>query len=663
VAHQDAWVAKRTGLHLQHVQDRVAEPMISSAWNIPAYGSPDADYLNLASDVLASGKNSRLYKKLVYEMQVATSVSAGPDENAIAGQFEIQILTKPDADLAAVEATVQSVLKQFLAEGPTPEELEIAKVKEETQQVLQLDSVIEQADTLAQGQVFTGNPDQFSVSLARERSATVAQVKEASDRWLSDGEYRLEILPYPKLAAASSTVNRSTLPEIGKAEPLRMPTFERMTLKNGLKVVLAERHELPAIDMSLIVNAGYAADHSATPGTASMTASLLLDGTDKYNALQLSDQIDRLGLNVGAHAAVDTTTVTVSGLSSKLQPALDLLADVVQHPSFAADEVARQKKLQISTIEQEKSQPIGIAIRTLPPLLFGDQHPYGTPLTGSGRVASVEKMDRADLVRFHDQWFRPNNATLVIVGDTTLDQIRPMLETAFASWKQGTVPTLAIPEIATPVSHGIYLIDKPGALQSTIIAGTIAPAQSSSDEVALEMWNNILSGTFTGRLNMNLREDKHWSYGTHSQFIATKGQRPYVVLAAVQTDKTKESIVEMEKEIRDIVGSRPPSQQELQAAVDEATKSLPGSRETSSAVGAAIRSIISYHLPEDFYTTYAARADALQPAALETAAQQFFHPDQLVWVVVGDRAKVESGLQQLDLGPVHLLNADGQPVE
>jgi zinc protease len=251
----------------------------------------------------------------------------------------------------------------------------------------------------------------------------------------------------------------------------------------------------------------------------------------------------------------------------------------------------------------------------------------------------------------------------VIVGDTTLDQIRPMLETAFASWAPGTVPALAIPEVEAPVNHGIYLIDKPGALQSTIIAGTIAPAQSSSDEVALEMWNNILSGTFTGRLNMNLREDKHWSYGTHSQFVSTEGQRPYLVLAAVQTDKTKESIVEMEKEIRDIVGSRPPTQQELQAAVDEATKSLPGSRETSAAVGAAIRNIISYHLPEDFYTTYAARADALQPEALETAAKEFFHPGQLVWIVVGDRAKVESGLQQLDLGPVHLLNADGQPVE
>jgi zinc protease len=662
VAHQGAWVAKMTGLHLQQAQDRVAAPMIAMTWNVPQFGSADADYLDLLSDVLASGKSSRLYKRLVYDMQVATSVEANIDENEIASQFNIEIITKPEADLKAVEAAVQSEMQTILRDGPTADELERAKAKHETNQVLELDAVIEQAETLAAGQIFTGNPDAYRVSLDRVRAATAEQLKSAADRWLSDGEYRLEVLPFPALKAAEKGADRSKLPEIGKAKPLILPAFERMTLSNGLQVVLAERHELPSLRMSMIVGAGYSSDYLAQPGTASMTSSLLLDGTDKYSALQLGDELDRFGLNASARASVDTSTITVVGLTSKLKPALDLLADIVEHPSFAADEVARQKKIQVSGIEQEKTQGMGIAVRILPPLLFGDKHPYGMPLSGSGTVPSVEKLTRDDLMRFHGQWYRPNNATLVVVGDTTLAQMKPMLETAFGDWKRGQLPDRSIPAVSAPASNGLYLVDRPGAPQSVLIAGTIAPAQNTPNEVALNMWNNILSGTFSGRLNMNLRENKHWSYGTQSMFLSTAGQRPYLVVASVQTDKTKDSLVEMEKEIQGMAGGRPVTAGELQASVDQATKSLPGSRETSSAVSSSNASIVSYHLPEDFYTTYAAKADALTPADLNAAAQTFFQPRQLIWIVVGDRAKIESGLKDLDLGPVHLLDPDGKVI-
>jgi zinc protease len=659
VAHQQEWVAKRTGLQLESVQDRVPEPMILQVWNLPPLGDPDDDYLQLACNILASGTNSRLYKKLVYEMKVATSVQAIPDLNAIGGQLNIRVRVKPSAHLPDVEAAIQAVLKQLITEGPTEEELKNAKVKAQTQDVFSLDSVLDQAETLAWGQVFLGDPDANSKSMERTGNATALDVKSALNRWLSDGEYRLEVVPFPKLAAAMHDVDRSVLPVVGKAEALRMPRFEHMTLKNGLQVVLAERRELPAFDMTLIVRAGYAADHGGLPGTASMTAALLLSGTNKDNALQLGDKIDRLGLQVSSRAAVDTTNISISGLSSNLNPALGLLSEIVEHPAFAGDEFDRRKKLQLATIEQEKSQAMTMATRVLPPLLFGDEHPYGTPLTGSGTADSVAKMDRADLVRFHDLWFHPNNATLVVVGDTTLEQIKPLLEETFSSWKPEPLPKLSIPEVASPVGHGIYLIDRQGASQSNIIVGTIAPPQNGADEVGMEMWNDVLSGSFTSRLNLNLRENKHWSYGTHSLFIPTGGQRPYLVTAAVQTDKTKESIVEIEKEIRAIVGDRPLTEQELEGVVDNLTKSLPGSRETLDSVDAAIRSMVAYHLPEDYFTTLATRAEALQPATAEAAAKTFFHPDQLVWVVVGDRAKIEDGLKQLDLGPVHVIDQSG----
>jgi zinc protease len=665
VAHQDAWVAKMTGLHLQHVQDRVAQPMIDSLWNIPQYGTADSDYLDVASDILGLGKTSRLYKKLVYEMQLATNASARISRDAIGGQFTIEVLTKPDADLKVVETAIHSILQEFLRDGPTAEELERVKVKDETDQIDTLETVSEQASTLAQAQVFTGDPNRAGGWLDHVRAATAAQVKDAANRWLSDGEYRLEVVPFPKLAASTAQdVDRSKLPEIGQAEPLRMPKLERMTLKNGLQVVLAERHEMPLINMQMIVKAGFASDFLATPGTASMTSELLMDGTEKYNSLQLlNDQVERLGITASAAASVDTSTVYVAGLVSKLKPALSLLSEIVQHPSFTEDEIARQKKLQLAYIEQGKTRATSVAYRVLPPLLFGDKHPYSTLLTGTGEAASVEKLQRADLARFHDEWYRPNNATLVVVGDTTLEQIKPLLEEAFGSWKPQTVPTEKIPQVPAPVGHGLYVIDQPGSQQSLLIAATIAPPQNSPDEVALEMWNNILSGSFTGRLNMNLREDKHWSYGTQSYFVPTMGQRPYVVVAQVQTDKTRESLIEMEKEALGIVGSRPPSEMELQGTVEQETKRLPGSRESSSSVSFTIQNIISYHLPEDFYTSYAAKAEALQPAAVEAAAKEFFHPDQLVWIVVGDRAKIEDSLKQLDLGPVQWLDADGHPIK
>jgi len=659
VAHQDAWVSKMSGLHLQEAQDRVAAPRIIMTWNIPQFGTADADYLDILSDVLASGKSARLYKRLVYDMQVASSVGAGAELSEIAGQFKIQITAKPDGDLKAIESAVQAEMQTILRDGPTADELERIKTKDETSQVLELDAVIEQAETLAQGQVFTGDPNAYLTSLQRVRSATSADIKNAANRWLSDGEYRLEILPFPKTTVADKDVDRSKLPEIGKAQPVRLPAFQRMTLSNGLQVVLAERHELPSVRMSMIVNAGFASDYLAQPGTASMTSSLLLDGTDKYTALQLNDEVQRLGLQVGSHAFLDTTTVSVVGLTSKLKPALDILADIVEHPSFSAEEIGRQKKIQVSGIEQEKTQGVGIALRVMPPLLFGDKHPYGVPVWGTGTVLSVESLTRENLMHFHEQWYRPNNATLVIVGDTTLAQLKPLLEAALDGWKKAPLPVRAIPVVKAPVSPGFYLIDRPGAQQSVLMAGTIAPSQTSPNDVALEMWNNILSGTFTGRLNMNLREKKHWSYGTSSLLVPTAGQRPYLVIAQVQTDKTKDSLVEMEKEIQGMAGSQPVTASELRGAVDQATKSLPGSRETSSAVSSSIESIVAYHLPENFYATYADRADALTPAELSSAADTFFHPKQLVWIIVGDRAKIESALKELDLGPVHLLDADG----
>jgi zinc protease len=663
VAHENVWVAKMSGTEIEQAQDRVPQPKVSSTWNVPEYGSADADYLDLVTNVLAEGKDSRLYKRLVYDSQVATSVDASIDENEISSQFSISIIAKPDSELAGIRKAVQDELSKLIASGPTPEELERAKADYEANLVRSLDPVIAQANLLSRGQVFVDNPDQYKVSLERIRSASAQDLQGAARRWLSDGLYRLTILPYPSFKAASTSLDRSTPPPVGPNPPLQLPKFQRATLSNGLKIILLERHELPLVNFAMLVNAGYSADYLASPGTANMTSSLLPGGTDQYSALQISDQLLRLGAQLRSAASIDESVVRMSALGRNLDRSLDLFADILLHPTFPPQDFQRQQKLQIAHIQQEKSSPILEAIRVLPPLLYGSSHPYGVPLTGSGTESSVSELTREDLLKFHDTWFKPGNSTLVIVGDTTLTRIQPKLEKVFDSWKPGAVPKKRIPEVAVPSQSAVYLLNKPGAPQSTIIVGTIAPPRNGNDEAGLETWNDVLGGTFGGRLNMDIREDKHWSYGVQSQYVGAREQRPFVIMAPVQTDKTKDALAELDLDLKSIMGDHSPTEQELKRASDNETRGLAGSLETIDALQRAVESTVNYRLPDDYYTTFGGKVLALTTADLVQAGKSFFNPNRLIWVVVGDRSKIEDGVRSLNLGSMHFLDADGSANE
>jgi zinc protease len=303
-----------------------------------------------------------------------------------------------------------------------------------------------------------------------------------------------------------------------------------------------------------------------------------------------------------------------------------------------------------------------MALRVIPGLIYGQGHAYGNPLTGSGTTASVGKMAREDLVKFHQTWLRPNNATLIVVGDTTLEEVTPMLEKYFAGWKPGEVPKKNISTVQLAPKPVVYLIDKPGALQSVIIAGHAAPPTANPKEIAIEAMNDALGGNFGSRINMNLREDKHWSYGTRSILVGAKGQRPFITIAPVQTDKTREAMAEMDKEFRGIVGNRPVTPDELAKIQANETLSLPGSRETLNSVGQSIIDLVQFGLPDDYYETYAGKVRALKISDVDAAAQEVVHPDNMVWVVVGDRAKIEAGVRELNLGEIQILDPEGKKI-
>ena len=303
-----------------------------------------------------------------------------------------------------------------------------------------------------------------------------------------------------------------------------------------------------------------------------------------------------------------------------------------------------------------------MALRVFPKRVYGDDHAYSVPFTGSGYEETVAKISRDDLVDFHASWFLPNNATLVVVGDTTLDEITPALEKRFASWKAGTAPTKNIAEVANRDAQSIYLIDRPGSEQSVIFAGHLAPPQGNDEEVAIETMNTVLGGDFVSRINMNLREDKGWSYGSGTFIPVARGQRPFLAYAPVQTDKTKESMMELTKELGSIVSDNPPSDEETQRAKDSRTLTLPGQWETVADVAGSLTNLVRFGYSDDYFDTYAEKVTGLDLEQVSKAAKTLVKPDSLVWVVVGDREKIEDGVRELAYGDIQILDADGNPV-
>jgi zinc protease len=660
VARQEAWIAKRTGSRRGVMEDRVPQARLYRVWNVPGWGTADATYLNLASDVLSSGKTSRLYKRLVYDDQIATNVTAYIEAREIGGLFTVEVTARPGDDLKKVERAVDEELARFLRSGPTPAEL--ARVKTQYRAgfirgIERIGGFGGKSDVLAQGEVFAGRPDAYKTTLARVAAATPADLLGAAKRWLSDGDYTLEVRPFPDYRTAAAGADRSRLPEPGPPVTATFPAVERATLSNGLKVVLAARPSIPQVRLDLVFDAGFAADQSGLPGTANMAFAMLDEGTTTRTSLEISETLQRLGANLGTFSRLDYSTVSLEALKENLDPSLALFADVVLNPSFPPADFDRLQKQQLAVIEREKAEPVSMAFRVLPGLLYGPGHAYAVPWTGTGTAESASRITRSDVKAFHDTWFKPNHATLIVTGATTMAEIRPKLERLFAGWKPGDIPAKNVAEVPLPQKPIVYLIDRPGALQSVILAGNLAPPKNNPDEPAIETMNAILGGEFGSRINLNLREDKHWSYGAFSFIRDARGQRPFVAYAPVQTDKTKESIVELEKELRGILKDSPVEPAELAKAKSALTLSLPGEWETMAAVAGTLRSIVTYGLDDRYYDTYPAKVRALTLDRIPAAAAEVVHPDQLVWVIVGDLAKIEAGVRELNLGEVKVIRA------
>ncbi len=662
VTHHSTWIAKRKGTHREYTEDRVPQARIYKVWNTPEWGTAEADYLDLVSDVLAAGKTSRFYKRLVYKDQIATSAQAYISNREIGGQFIIDATAKPGVDLSAVEQALDEELQRFIKEGPTKQEMKRIKNQYMARFIRGMERIGGfggKSDILAKNMVFGGSPDYYKTTLKHIQEATAKDLQNAAKKWLSDGVYILEVRPFPKYQVAGNGVDRSKLPENGMPPKSKFPQIQRAQLSNGLKIMLAERHTIPVVNFNLMFDAGYAADQFALPGVADLAMSMLDEGTRRRNALEISDELALLGAQLGSGSNLDVSNVSLSALKMNLDKSLDLYADVVLHPAFPEKEFNRLKKQQLAAIRREKVSPFQMALRVFPGLLYGKDHAYGNPFTGSGTEESVRKIKIADLEKFHQTWFRPNNATLVIVGDITMDEIRPRLEALFKGWKQRAVPRKNIGEVAPKTKAAVYLMDRPGSGQSIIFAGHVAPPKANDQEIAIEAMNDIIGGTFTSRINMNLREAKHWSYGARSLLVGARGQRPFLAYAPVQWDKTAESMQEIKRELDSYISAKPATEEELEKVKKNSVLSLPGRWETAGSVGASLAEMVRYNLPLDYWTLYPQKVKDLNLEQVIKASKHVLKPGQMVWVVVGDLAKIEDSVRKLGFGKVSYIDADG----
>ena len=587
----------------------------------------------------------------------------------LAGIFEIQVTLKDGVSEDEILTLIDETVAEFLADGPTREELKRTKTKIMAAQLRGIEAIggfSGKGTALAQAELYTGDPDHYVRSLQRLNHASAAYVVQAARKWLGQGYYQLTVRPYPKYTTTVSAIDRSTgLPAVGAMPELTFPAIEEATLANGMRVVVARRPTIPVVTMALQFDAGYAADAGRPLGTASFALSMMDEGTTSKSALEIVAEAESLGATLSTASNLDMSRVNLSALKPNLDASLALVADIVRNPAFAQDEIDRLRPRWLAGIEQEKAQPVQLALRALPPLLYGDGHSYSVPYTGSGTAASIKALTRDDLVRFHGDWLRPDNAVIFMVGDITLAEATSALEKAFGDWQAppSPLPVKNIAAASLPEKGRVIIMDKPDSPQSLILAGHLFPPTGDDDHLTQEMANDILGGKFTSRINMNLREDKGWAYGAFTFTTDARGQRMWLAYAPVQTDKTRDSIVELGREFNAYLGERPATTDELSRLVSSSINSLPGKFETAGAVLGSILSNDRFGRDNDYVPSLKGRYEALDIDAIQSAAKATIHPKKLLWLIVGDRAQIEEDVRSLDLGDVEVWDESGKRLD
>jgi len=645
------------------MKDRIPTVEIQRHWAVPGLQSPQLAALDLGASVLGGLASSRLDKILVREEKLAVSVSANMQPFHRIGFMEIDAVVKPGVDPAVVEKRLDEVVADYVANGPTADELKRAATQVVAGRVRGLERVAAQNNALAEGLLYNGDSNFYRRQLEAYASVTPEEVKAAMQQWLGRPVFKLTIEPgerppyvEAKAKRAKKTadikvpvVNRE-MPPVGASVPLEFPDVAHTMLSNGIKLAYAHRAAAPVTQVGLNFDAGYSADAPGRRGLQNMVMSLLDEGTATRTSQQIAEDKERLGAILSPGGTADRSTVSLSALSANLAPSLELMADVVHNAAFNTGDVERVRGQLVNAVQEAKTTPGSMAQREYMRQLFGDTHPYGT--TAIGDEEAIKAFSREDLIAFKDRWLRPDKAELFVVSDRPLEEVKAELDRAFGNWAPPSVPAGqkqfgTVPARAT--APRIVLINRPGSPQSVIYGGEMTPLNPRDDLIASLAASDVLgSGTFS-RINMNLREDKGWAYSPYSITVLREHAVPYLISAAVQADRTGDSIAELMSIVKGLLGDKKITEHELNLSVASATGELPGQFQTSDAVLGAMESNALYGRPDNYFELIADRYRSLTQAQVDQALAQMLDPNALVFVVVGDAAKVKPQLAKLGL--------------
>lgn len=679
------------------MQDSVATTRLYRTWVVPGLNDPDTSNLDVAASVFGGLASSRLDNVLVRDEQTAVSVTTFVQEFEYLSLFEVQVNVAPTADADAVSARLDELIADYIANGPTQDEVNRVAMSQVSRRISGLEQVGGfggKATVLATGELYSGDPSYYRTRLARLGAVTPDTARAAMQQWLTRPVLAMRVDPgerggyeeaasvggertgglnspafylqpgeQPEPAPATEAVpdmgTRSVpRPEVGEIDDLDFPDVERATLSNGVEIRFVRRTAVPTILTLLSFDAGNAADRADQLGTQVLMLSLMSEGTTTLNSVQIAEAEERLGASLSTSASLDRTTLGVSALAANYEPSLDLLQDVVRNPAFAPSEIERIRAAQLSAITTERTTPGSMASLNLWPALFGPGHPYGRPTSGLGTPASVAAITRDDLLDFHRSWIRPDKLTIMVVGDSTLAEIVTALEPRFGDWTPEGESGVKLMDAPIPAANPhIILVDRPNSPQSFIYGGQVLDLVGTDEILPLLTVNEALGGSFLSRLNMELRETRGWSYGVRGSVNRFAGPVTYTISAPVQADRTGESIAAMQEQVDAFLTRDGMRVDEFNRAITGSIRSLAGRFETSGGVIGGMSNNLLFERSDDYYDGIAAMYRAFDREQLDATARSALNPSAFTWVVVGDADQIREQLDALGL-PVETVASE-----
>jgi zinc protease len=670
----------------EEMADQVPVTRIYRAWTGPAWSDADAVPLKVGMHVLGGLASSRLDTVLVRGEQLAVRVSASALQHEQISMLSADMDVKPGVDAAVAEARFDQVIAELLAAGPTEDELARAATQIVSQEIGALEQVggfYGKGATLAEGLLYAGDPEHYKQALEQMAALTPAQVQSALQRWLSRPAYTLAVVPGERTedgalmggwgdegtvpapppdarepAPPLAQGPKRDFPPVAPVAELTFPQVEHATLSNGIPVALARRTAVPKVSVAVAFDAGDAADGAARAGTQSLMMELLKEGTTSRSALDIATAQERLGADISTGTRTDVNSVAMNALTANLAPSLELMADVVRNPAFDPGEVARVKDQRLAEIAQEQADPAGLAYRALDPLIFGEAHPYGS-VGATGKASVIEALTPETFAEQHRTWLRPDTARFTVVGDVTMAELLPALEAAFGDWRAPAAPkpvkNLALP--VPPAQRRLVVIDRPNSPQSVLLLGRVLPLSGNIPE-ALGLANEVIGNGFLSRLNMNLREEKGWSYGIRSGLPTAAGPRALAVYTQVQSDRTADSIRLILDDMAAFATQKGVDSTELQRVTDGNIRGLPNSFQTNGQVLGALLDNQLLGRPDTYQANLPQTYRAIDAAQIDAAAREYLAPENLVIVVVGDRKQIDAQLATLGMNIEYLDPAE-----